>query len=154
MTKEDGNVTYLHGESGADNNGMRTGPILNGVCYAQAIWGGHEMLLRKLVRGFISWVIAMERESVTDRGILTLDLRERAPVDTYYRFFRNDKLWEFTEKTLFPWLRDNARQLSFRRRIRFWSAASSPRASRSTRHCWARILPFSCSMRTGIISSR
>lgn len=82
VSKTNGEVTFLHGDQGADNNGMRTGPILAGVCYAQVLWGGQEELLRKLVRGFNSWILAMERESLPDLRVLMTRASYPESVDT------------------------------------------------------------------------
>ncbi len=82
VTKAGGEVTYLHGDQGADNNGMRTGPIVAGVCYAQALWGGQEELLRKLIRGFNSWILAMERVSLPDQRVLMTRASYPESVDT------------------------------------------------------------------------
>ncbi|MEZ4267513.1 MAG: hypothetical protein R3F39_14135 [Myxococcota bacterium] len=62
VEKSGGEVTYRHSDDGADNNGMRTSPILQGVCYAQLLWGGQDQLLRRLTRGLASWALAMERQ--------------------------------------------------------------------------------------------
>jgi len=70
VLKEDGAVRYVHPPDGSDNNGLRTGPILSGVCYGHTLWGGQEPLLRTLVRGFEAWALAMERESRPDTGVL------------------------------------------------------------------------------------
>lgn len=67
VKKENGRVTFTHGPTGADNNGLRTAPVMEGACYAYALWKTPESqhLTRKLVRGFVSWFRAMER-SATD----------------------------------------------------------------------------------------
>ncbi len=70
VIKQDGHVTYRHSADGADNNGVRTGPILAAACFAQALWGDRTPLVRRLVRGFNSWVLAMEREAGPDTGVL------------------------------------------------------------------------------------
>jgi hypothetical protein len=70
IRKQDGMVTYWHGPTGSDNNGMRSGPILASACYAHSLWGGQEELVRKLVRGFNSWGLAMQRESMPDQRVL------------------------------------------------------------------------------------
>src|SRR5262249_36196580 len=48
VTKANRRVTYLHGADGADNNGLRTAPLLEGACYAYALWKqpAHEHLTR------------------------------------------------------------------------------------------------------------
>lgn len=60
MTKTDGTVTFTHSPDGADNNGMRTGPMLVGACYAAALDGRARDfgLVRRIVRGFNSWAMA------------------------------------------------------------------------------------------------
>jgi len=70
VQKEDGKVTYLHGSDGADNNGMRTGPLLSGACFAQNIWGNKVPLVQEMVRGFNSWAMAMERDSMPEQEVL------------------------------------------------------------------------------------
>jgi len=70
VLKEGGAVTYLHSADGADNNGMRTGPILASVAWAHALWGGSEDLLRTLTRGFTSWGRVMQRASLPDQPVL------------------------------------------------------------------------------------
>lgn len=70
VEKSGGEVTYRHSDDGADNNGMRTAPILQSVCYAHLLWGGQDQLLRRLTRGLASWALAMEREPAADTGAL------------------------------------------------------------------------------------
>jgi hypothetical protein len=72
IVKEGGAITFRHGDSGADNNGLRTGPLMEGVCYGHALWGRpqDEMLLRGLMRGFTAWILAMEREQDDPEGPL------------------------------------------------------------------------------------
>lgn len=70
VIKKDGKVTFQHKADGSDNNGMRTGPILSATCFAQALWGNQGDLVRKLVRGFNSWSLAMDRDSVPNDGHL------------------------------------------------------------------------------------
>lgn len=67
IVKQDGAITFRHEDHGADNNGLRTGPLLEGVCYASALWHApeHEMLARRMMRGFSAWMRATER-SVDD----------------------------------------------------------------------------------------
>lgn len=65
--------TFRHVDDGADNNGLRTPQILEGVCYAYRLWGDDQdqHLVRRLMRGLSSWHRAMRR-SPTDgeRGLL------------------------------------------------------------------------------------
>ena len=65
MTNVDGRVTYLHSTDGADNNGMRTAPMLVGTSFALKLWGNsdHLGLLRRLVRGFNSWAMVFRSPS-------------------------------------------------------------------------------------------
>ncbi len=65
VTKTGGAVTYTHSADGADNNGLRTAPLLEGACYAHLMWGSAETahLVRKLARGFSSWALAMKRDA-------------------------------------------------------------------------------------------
>ncbi len=70
VTKEGGEITFLHGDQGADNNGMRTGPIFASACYAHALWGDREDLVRELLRGFNSWSMAWDRPGYDTDGIL------------------------------------------------------------------------------------
>lgn len=73
VQKRSGRVTYFHHEVGADNNGLRTAPILEGICYGYLLWNDpeHEHLTRKMVRGFSSWVLAMERTGVQNPTLMT-----------------------------------------------------------------------------------
>lgn len=61
VIKSGGSITYRHNEGGGDNNGLRTAPLMEGVCYALSLWGDpkHEHLLRRLIRGYSSWALAM-----------------------------------------------------------------------------------------------
>jgi hypothetical protein len=65
VTKAGGKVTYLHSADGADNNGLRTAPLLEGACYAYLLWnqGAHAHLMRRIVRGYSSWALAMVRHA-------------------------------------------------------------------------------------------
>jgi len=70
VLKKDGRVTYLHSADGADNNGMRTAPILSAACFAHSLYRNQAPLIRRLIRGFNSWILAMEREHGPDTGVL------------------------------------------------------------------------------------
>ena len=65
VTKAAGLVTYKHSADGADNNGLRTAPFLEGACYAHLLKGqpltAH--LVRKIARGYSSWALAMKRDA-------------------------------------------------------------------------------------------
>lgn len=69
LNKIGGKITFLHVKGGADNNGLRTGPLLEGICLqwsTQAL----EHLVRKLIRGLNSWIIAMQRQVGDPAGTL------------------------------------------------------------------------------------
>jgi hypothetical protein len=63
IVRENGEVTFLHGADGADNNGLRSAPLLEGACYAQLLWRDEASarVARKIVRGFVAWMLAMQR---------------------------------------------------------------------------------------------
>ncbi|MEA2751221.1 MAG: hypothetical protein QOI41_5364 [Myxococcales bacterium] len=65
VTKQAGVVTYQHLAGGADNNGLRTAPYLEGACYAHLLWGQPltAQLVRKMARGYSSWALAMKRNA-------------------------------------------------------------------------------------------
>jgi hypothetical protein len=72
ILKQGGKVTYQHGTSGADNNGLRTGPLLESICFSYLLWQDAklEQLTRKLMRGLTSWILAMERMPQDPYGTL------------------------------------------------------------------------------------
>jgi hypothetical protein len=72
VVKEAGAITYRHEDHGADNNGLRTGPLLEGVCNAYALWQRpqDQLLLRRMIRGMTAWIMAMEREADDPDGPL------------------------------------------------------------------------------------
>ncbi len=72
VTRAAGEVTFVHSADGADNNGLRTAQLLEGACYASALWKKpeHEMLTRRLVRGVSSWFLAMERQKGDDTFLM------------------------------------------------------------------------------------
>ena len=63
VEKSGGGVAYRHSADGADNNGLRTAPYLEGACFAWLTWqrAAEAQLFRRLVRGFSSWMLAMVR---------------------------------------------------------------------------------------------
>lgn len=78
-------MTYRHVRAGADNNGLRTGPILEGACFAHALWGeaSVEHLVHRLVRGVVSWFLAMERVPMDpERFLLSRAAYPRSVMDT------------------------------------------------------------------------
>ncbi|MDB4937355.1 MAG: hypothetical protein JWP87_4327 [Labilithrix sp.] len=65
ITKQAGKVTYTHSADGADNNGLRTAPYLEGACYAHLLWGKPltAQLVRRMARGYSSWALSMKRSA-------------------------------------------------------------------------------------------
>ncbi|MCK6552907.1 hypothetical protein L6R52_44195 [Myxococcota bacterium] len=65
-------LTFDHPPDGSDNNGMRSGPMLEGACYAHALWGGdgNAHLVQQMSRAFNAWMRAMERTSVPDAPVM------------------------------------------------------------------------------------
>jgi hypothetical protein len=63
IVKSGDDYTFRHEDHGADNNGLRTGPLMEGLCYAHALWQRpeHELLVRRMMRGFSAWMRASER---------------------------------------------------------------------------------------------
>lgn len=72
IQKQAGKVTYLHVKAGGDNNGLRTGPMLEGICHAVALWKKPEVeaLARRMTRGFTSWILAMQQKVNDPNGTL------------------------------------------------------------------------------------
>lgn len=67
-------VRYVHSADGADNNGLRTAPLLEAACFAQALSPSprREALVRRLVRGFHQWILASDSTSHPEiRGVMT-----------------------------------------------------------------------------------
>lgn len=65
VIKSGGHVTYQHSHDGADNNGLRTAPLLEGACFAQLMWGKSltASLVQRMARGYSSWELAMQRST-------------------------------------------------------------------------------------------
>jgi hypothetical protein len=85
VVKAGDTITYLHADGGADNNGLRTAQLLEGACYAHLLYGDPkiEHLMRRFVRGFTSWILAMEREPDDPAGaILTRAFYPESIADT------------------------------------------------------------------------
>ncbi|MFO0714098.1 MAG: hypothetical protein U0353_29850 [Sandaracinus sp.] len=84
VQKRGDHLTYVHSPDGADNNGLRTAQLLEGACYAHRIWGDPRelLLVRRLVRGFSSWSMSMERTSDEERGLLARAAYPRSVEDT------------------------------------------------------------------------
>ncbi len=68
-----GKVTYFHEPGGSDNDGISSSPLLEGSCFAHLLWPDDriEHLLRRMVRGYSSWVLAMERSSADPDTLMT-----------------------------------------------------------------------------------
>jgi hypothetical protein len=73
VDKTGGVVTYVHGPNGSDNDGIATSPILEGACYAHRLWADAriEHLLRRVIRGLSSWILAMQRRPDDPDTLLT-----------------------------------------------------------------------------------
>lgn len=85
VSKRGGELSYVHVAEGAENNGLRTPQILEGVCYAYRLYGNaqDQHLVRRLVRGISSWNLAMDRTAgETERGLLMRAAYPRSIVDT------------------------------------------------------------------------
>lgn len=84
VTKAGGKVTFTHSPDGADNNGMRTAPMLDGACFAWGLWGRpeHGHLAHKILRGFNSWVLSMENPSHPEIGVLMARAHYTVPFES------------------------------------------------------------------------
>jgi hypothetical protein len=73
VVKQNGAVTYFHEPGGSDNDGIGSSPILEGACFAHVLWPDDrlEHLLRKVVRGYSSWVLAMQRGPIEPDTLMT-----------------------------------------------------------------------------------
>lgn len=65
VTKSGGTVTYKHSNDGTDNAGIYTSPYLESACWAHLLWGEAKTaeLVRRIARGMIGWILAMQRTS-------------------------------------------------------------------------------------------
>ncbi len=72
VVKANGSITYRHNAVGADNNGLRTAQLLEGACFGSLLWhdAGIEHLARRLMRGFNSWILAMQEQANDPDGVL------------------------------------------------------------------------------------
>jgi hypothetical protein len=72
ITKAAGKITYQHAAGGADNNGLRTAPYLEGACYAHLLWGKPltAQLVRRMARGYSSSALGMKRSAGDTAGTM------------------------------------------------------------------------------------
>ncbi len=65
IEKRGGSVTFRHAADGAENNGLRTAPYLEGACYMYLFDADPRAakLVRRMARGFSSWALASERHA-------------------------------------------------------------------------------------------
>ncbi|MBZ0117006.1 MAG: hypothetical protein K8H88_08435, partial [Sandaracinaceae bacterium] len=85
IEKRGSNVSYVHVNIGADNNGLRTPQLLEAACYAYRLYGDpqDQHLVRRLMRGMSSWHLAMRRSaSDTERGLLSRAAYPQSVTDT------------------------------------------------------------------------
>lgn len=85
VRKSGGAISYVHVAEGAENNGLRTPQIMEGVCYAYRLYGNaqDQHLVRRLVRGLSSWSMAMDRTAgETERGLLMRAAYPPSVIDT------------------------------------------------------------------------
>ena len=70
--KTGGQVNLVHVDCGADNAGIPSSAVLEGVCLAHLAWptAKLEHVVRKLVRGFNAWILAMQRYADDPAGVL------------------------------------------------------------------------------------
>jgi hypothetical protein len=70
--KTAGQVHLVHLENGADNIGIPTSFALESVCLAHKMWPSPKLehLTRRLIRGFNSWILAMQRMPADPAGVL------------------------------------------------------------------------------------
>lgn len=68
-----GKVTYFHEPGGSDNDGIGSSPLLEGSCFAHVLWPDPriEHLTHKILRGYSSWVLAMERSANDPDTLMT-----------------------------------------------------------------------------------
>jgi hypothetical protein len=72
LDKANGVVTYNHVNVGADNNGIPTSSVLEGMCQAHRLWPSAklEKLVRRLVRGLNAYSLAMKRSPNDTAGVM------------------------------------------------------------------------------------
>ncbi len=72
VIKSGGAVTYQEGSYGSDNNGITTSPFLEGACYDYLLTKNEKVghLVRRLLRGTTSWIMAMEKQKDDPQGAM------------------------------------------------------------------------------------
>jgi hypothetical protein len=72
LDKSGDTVTFRHIPEGADNTGIPTSAVLEGVCLAHRLWPSAklEKLVRRLVRGFNAFILSMQRMPSDPAGVL------------------------------------------------------------------------------------
>jgi hypothetical protein len=70
--KTGGQVSLVHVNCGADNAGIPSSAVLEGVCLAHLAWPTPKLehIVRKLVRGLNAWILSMQRYSGDAAGVL------------------------------------------------------------------------------------
>lgn len=82
LDKANGVVTYNHVDVGADNNGIPTSSVLEGMCQAHRLWPSAklEKLVRRLVRGLNAYSLAMKRSPNDTAGVMLARTIYPAPI--------------------------------------------------------------------------
>jgi hypothetical protein len=72
LEKSGGQVSLVHVDCGADNAGIPSSFVLEGVCLAHLQWPNAKLehIVRKLVRAFNAWALAMKRSAGDPEGVL------------------------------------------------------------------------------------
>lgn len=80
--KSNGNVSLVHVNVGADNNGIGTSQVLESVCLSHNVWptAKLEQLCRRLIRGFNSWYLAIQRQPNDPAGPMLARAAYPAPI--------------------------------------------------------------------------
>ncbi|MEW5738026.1 MAG: hypothetical protein AB1938_03815 [Myxococcota bacterium] len=82
FSKRQGQVSLEHVNVGADNIGIGTSFVLESACFAQKLWPSaqRDLLVRRLIRGFNSWMMGMERMPNDPAGPLSARVVYPPPV--------------------------------------------------------------------------
>lgn len=84
IEKQGGKVTFRHVAVGADNNGIGTSYVLEGTCLAYRQWKTPKLegIVRRLIRGFNSWILAMQRMPSDPAGVLLARTSYPSPIQS------------------------------------------------------------------------